>query len=88
LGCKDARRFQQFGVTGERALGVSVVPVVEADTLTWLDHPSAAVAPAVLETETIALLARRSRDATPLGQAVGAGDELGHERTLTRLRCS
>jgi hypothetical protein len=58
---------------------MSVVPVVEADTLAWLDHSPAAVAPAVLETETIALLARRSRDAPPFGQTVGAGEGLGHE---------
>ena len=37
---------------------MSVVPVVEADTLSWLDRSSAAVAPAGPETEAIALLAR------------------------------
>ena len=67
---------------------MSVVPVVEADTLPWLNHSSAAVAPAGPEAEAIALLARRSCDAPPLGQAVGAGEGFAHERTLTRLRCS
>jgi hypothetical protein len=37
---------------------MSVVPVVEADTLSWLDRASAAVAPAGPEAETVALLAR------------------------------